>query len=235
MQKFVVAMSDAEWWQLPALCLFLWFTLHALAWRLLRAVLMQMGDPDLCRRVAERHACLTAEQQRYLRHLVRSQVYYIGAALAGAYLMLGYDTPESLVRRFTGLHQVAFSAALAHWLTAFWEDTNTYGVFYLFEHHGRKMGGGILYLLYLAHHAAAAIFYGYCLRSQLLSSVGTIGLLYEASCSPHLRPLPSAYLVRLPCLAGPRRLRQPARDRRRARHRLARRRGDDGHAPPAAL
>ena len=169
----------ATWWHLPALLVAVWLALHALAWRLLRLVLSQMGDPELCRRVAERHACLSADQQRYLRRLVRTQVYYIGAALIGAYCMLQYDSPEALVRQYTDVHQIAFSAALAHWLTAFWEDANTFSSFSLFEHNGRKLGGGTLMLLYLTHHAAAAMFYGFCLRTQLLSSVGAIGLIFE--------------------------------------------------------
>jgi hypothetical protein len=172
-------MIDAAWWHLPALLVLGWLALHALAWRLLRLVLSQMGDVELSRSVAERHACLTVEQQRYLRRIVRTQVYYIGAALTGAYLMLQYDSPSALVRQYTDVHEVVFSAALAHWLTAFWEDGRTFSSFYLFEHNGRKLGGGTLLMAYLVHHAAAATLYGFCLRTQLLSSVGAIGLLFE--------------------------------------------------------
>ena len=163
----MLAAVPTPWLVYAAFGLVAWRILHACAWRLLHAVLSQMGDMQLCMAISARHSALTAGQQRYLRRLIRSQIYYTGASLAGAWLMLGYDTPSSMVHQWTSAHELAFSLALAHWVTSFWEDANTHRSFYLFtQSNGKRVGGGTLLLAYLAHHLAAALLFAFCLTAQ---------------------------------------------------------------------
>ena len=166
------------------LAVVLWALLHACSIPLLRCAVAQCASAESSRRLLDRVAYLAPEAQRYLRRLVRSQMYYVGASVAGAKLLYDSDlhSADDLLHRFGPLHQVAFSAALAHWVVAFFEDASTGDSFKLTQRGAKHAwdGSACLFWLYLAHHVAAGFCFGYCLRTRTLGAIGAIGLLFEA-------------------------------------------------------
>ena len=173
-------------WTLVGYWVLVWMSLHAVAPHLLRTLLWQTGDDQLARRVSERLSELRPRRVRLLRRLVRCQFYYIGAALVGAKLLLQCQSVDDLNRLFTPLHSMAYSAALAHWIVAFFEDAMTPEALMVRVAAKEPSDNGkpkeeehALAGMYMLHHLVAAVAFGFVLHTRTLTGIGAVGLLFE--------------------------------------------------------
>ena len=173
-------------WTLVGVWVVVWVSLHAAAPHLLRAALWQTGDDQLARRVSERLSDLRPRRVRLLRRLVRCQFYYIGATLVGARLLLQCHSVDDLNHLFTPLHAMAYSAALAHWMVAFFEDAVTPEALTVRVAAKEPSDNGkpkeqehAMAGLYMLHHVVAALAFGFVLHTRTLTGIGAVGLLFE--------------------------------------------------------
>jgi len=132
-------------------------------------------------RLNERYGALRYPAERlYIRRLLRSHVYYFGAAVAGAWLLADCHSVNDLTQNYDKKYRIPFAAAAAHWLVSFFEDYVSASSFKLVRHaDGRADGGPPLLKLYLLHHLLAFSTFLFINSSRILPGIGLMGLVYE--------------------------------------------------------
>ena len=168
-------------WILSTMC---WLALSTTcALPLFHAIVSQMGSEEITRKLQKRMSTWTGTQLRYLRRLVRSQLYYMLATSLGCVLLIESSTSVyAMLHHWSALHEIAFAIAAGHWVVSLLEDASTPASFRLMPASERREVGAdaFLFCLYLAHHIGAIFVYGFCLHTKQLGGVGVFGLIFEA-------------------------------------------------------
>jgi hypothetical protein len=124
------------------------------------------------------------ERLRNCRRLVRSVVYCSCAALTGCILWIVFyrSYPHDLLRAWNGTIQVIFHFSCAHWAFSIFEDISCGDAIaeYLNLAEQELTYSGVYKISLFSHHLLAAMCYGWCISTQLLSLLGVIGLCFEA-------------------------------------------------------
>lgn len=133
------------------------------------------GEQPWGTRLQLAYATLSVSKRAYMRRLLRSFIYYIGAIIGGFYFLLSYyRSPIDFYLLYTPAMEIAFCAAATHFLWCCIEDWPCR------SHMGRtKREQLVVFWGYIVHHLLTAAAYLSVVQSHEMASMCLMGLTFE--------------------------------------------------------
>ena len=130
------------------------------------------GEQPWGTRLLLAYATLSVSKRAYMRRLLRSFIYYIGAVIAGFYFLLSYyRSPVDFYLLCTPGMEIAFCAAATHFLWCCLEDWPCRA------HMGRtRREQLVVFWGYIVHHLLTAAAYATVIYSHEMASMCLMGL-----------------------------------------------------------